>query len=654
MKILEGLLVDKHLDEEEQKVLSYLLEANENIAETYLAFVDKGRMGIIQRLLQAVVRENIIDESMISWREKEGRTFLQIHFPSGKQLLAYIQKRHSLGRFDLAETPVIMIQGEQNPIAHPGELLAILESEGLLKEAKTEQIERFKKEIKNGTAYYALALAGAASRKKTLALQARLANVQTSLEWVLHQMKADSMFSPLAFYEQWVVDGHPLHPGAKTKLGLDVSDVICYSPEWEAAPEVFLVAVHKEVCRTTTLDGLTVTEILGMEYSGLTDFVGKNLLRQGINHEHYEIIPVHPWQFRNTLSSRYAEEVEQKRIIPLEGFSIHTKALVSFRSLAPQQRRGQNKHHIKTAVNIQTTSAIRTVSPQSAENGPLLSSVLRDIQHRENHFGGKLVSLEERAGIYYFPDSEALSEEEKWSQQANLAAILRENPEKHIEEGEIPIVAAALLNESPIGMKPIVVELLEAFAVQRGLQNLTIAAIEFMRTYASTSLPGLITLMVRYGISLEAHMQNSISVFKNGELVRMIIRDYGGVRILPERLEKQGLSTQFQSGSSTVTDNVQDIQNILGYSIIQNHFAELITTIVRALGIAEEILWEPIRQVCRDVFQDLRKDPSIREQSEVDELAIFQSNLQLKALATMRLQGDISNYSFRQVSNPLS
>jgi siderophore synthetase component len=40
------------------------------------------------------------------------------------------------------------------------------------------------------------------------------------------------MFSPLAFYEQLVVDGHPLHPGAKLKLGLGVGDVIRHSPEW--------------------------------------------------------------------------------------------------------------------------------------------------------------------------------------------------------------------------------------------------------------------------------------------------------------------------------------------------------------------------------------------------------------------------------------
>jgi siderophore synthetase component len=328
--------------------------------------------------------------------------------------------------------------------------------------------------------------------------------------------------------------------------------------------------------------------------------------------------------------------------------------LVSFRSLAPIQNRGEKKHHIKTAVNVQTTSAVRIVSPNSVENGPILSKILADIQEKENHFEGRFVVLQERAGVYFQPVNQDLSEDDRWTLQANLASILRENPENHVKnEEEIPMAAAALIAESPISGKSIAVELIEELADHYGLSNLAEAASLFIQKYAEISLPGFLTLMVRYGISLEGHMQNSVSVFRKGELVRILLRDFGGVRILPERLKKQGFEVEFYPGSSTVTEKVDQLRNIISYSVMQNHFAELISCIIRDLGIKEEKLWKQVASACKAVFEELKKDTSIAEQASADEDALFQPMIDLKALTTMRLRGESTAYSFIKVPNPL-
>jgi len=642
------------VDEEELKTFQYLKNEKPKLLNEFLINLQAGRRGIFQRLFQALIREKIIEDDRIMWIEGE-ETQIRVKLPSGKDLYATVKKRYSLGRFEIDGDIRIGLSKSSRILAHPVELLELLKEERLLEEVTEEQFQRFKLEIQNGVASLALALTGAAMRKGKLVPLAKLENINSSLEWVVKQYKKNPNFSPLSFYEQWVIEGHPLHPGAKTRLGMSVEDVIKYSPEWGTTPNIALVAVSKEFCQTTSIDNRTMTSWLYEEYEGLRATVDRTLRNKGLDPSKFELVPVHPWQLEHALPALYEEEIAQKKIVLIQDFHIPAKSLVSFRTLAPLQNCGENKHHIKTAVNIQTTSAVRIVSPNSVENSPFLSKILVDIQEKENYFGGKFVVLQERAGIYFQPTGKDISERTRWKLQANLASILRENPENYVDnEEEIPMVAAALLADSPVSGKPIVIELIDELARHYHLANHEEAALLFIRRYAETSLPGFLTLMVRYGISLEGHMQNSITVFRHGEPIRLLLRDLGGIRVLPERLERNGFYVNFYPGSSIVTKKVDELHSIILYSVIQNHIAELITCIARSLEITEDILWKQVISVCKTIFSELKKDRDIVNEVKVGEQAFFLPTIDLKALTTMRLRGDDTSYSFIKVPNPMA
>lgn len=462
------------------------------------------------------------------------------------------------------------------------------------------------------------------------------------------------MFSPLAFYEQLVVDGHPLHPGAKLKLGLSVGDVIRFSPELGARPEAAFVAVAKGCYRDASLDGRGLTAILYAEYPGLRWQVANVLREKELDADDYGLIPVHPWQFEHVLPRLYAEAMQGGEIVPLEGFRIPTRALVSFRTLAPVQRWDGRKHHIKTAVNLQLTGAVRTVSPNSVENAAPISRMLREIADREERFGGRFVILEERAAAYYDSANRASPPRERRELAKNLAAILREDPEAHVRPGEIPVTACALLAESPMSGKPVLMEVLELFAAGRGIADPELAAVTFVRRYCEACLPGFLTVMSRYGVSLEGHLQNSIAVFWGGETVRMLVRDFGGVRILRERLARQGVRADLYPGSAVVIEDVEDLRNKTYYAVFQNHLGELLACLVRCLDLEEERLWRPVAEVSRAVFRELKADPTIREQAARDEADLFRPTLDLKAMTTMRLLGDVTDYTFSEVLNPMA
>ncbi|PEC50585.1 hypothetical protein COJ46_07365 [Bacillus sp. AFS077874] len=649
----DGLTNYDHLDQEELKTLDYLKSEKPELLVGYLSNVKAGRRGIFQRLFQAFIREKLIPDERITWINGEVSK-INVNLPSGRLLQVSVCKLHSLGRFDLTDDVILIDNTLSNELMHPVELIELLKNEGMLEDATTEQYERFKHEIQNGVANLTLALTGATLNHHELEEKAKQVSVHSSIEWALHRKKQDKKFSPLAFFEQCVVEGHPLHPGAKTKFGLSVEEVIQYSPEWGGKPEVVVIAVSKDLCRTTSIDQTTITNWLFKEYESLQPAVEAVLHNKGLQLSDFELIPVHPWQFENTLDAFYEKEIAQGKIIPISDFVIPTQSLVSFRSLAPIQNLGEKKHHLKTAVNVQTTSAIRTVSPNAVVNGPILSKIFKAIQEKEYGFDGRFIVLEERAGIHFKHESLNVSEEEQWKLQANLASILRENPENYVLlEDEIPMAAASLISKSPISKKPIVIELIEELASVNRLDDMNEAAKLFIRKYARTSLPGFLTMMVRYGISLEGHMQNSVTVFREGELVRILVRDFGGIRILPSRMWKQGFEAEFYPGSSIVTDEESQLHNIISYSVMQNHFAELITCIVRTLEFDEGELWEEIVNISREIFKELKKDPLIKVQASLDEKAFFQPMINLKALATMRLQGDSTAYSFMKVPNPM-
>ena len=647
------------LDEEESRVLAYVRTERPDLERLFLTSVYQGRREILHRLLQALVRENVAGIlSQASWRSGVEKG-LEIRLSGSRTLSVPVRRTLSFGRFDPCGSVTLRDGSCSESIEHPARLLDLLSDlpgyEGVVRNLAGEvQLARFRLEVRNSAANYALALAGAELRRRELAARARGSGVRTSPEWARGRIAGDGMFSPLAFYEQLVVDGHPLHPGAKLKLGLDVGDVIQHSPELGAHPEVALVAVAKGCYRDVSLDGRGLPGVLYEEYPGLRQQVANALREKGLNPDDYGLIPVHPWQFEHTLPRLYAGAIEKGEVVPLWGFRIPTRALVSFRTLAPIHRRGECKHHLKTAVNLQLTGAVRTVSPNSAENAAPISRMLREIGNREGRFGSRFVVLEERAAAYYDPANGAYSPQERAELAKNLAVILREDPEAHVRPGEVPVTACALLAESPMSGGPVLMEVLKLFAAGRGIVAPELAAIAFMRRYCEVCLPGFLTIMSRYGVSLEGHLQNSIPVFRGGETVCVLVRDFGGVRILRERLVRQGIRTDLGQDSAVVIEDVEDLRNKIYYPVFQNHLGELVACLVRRLDVEEERLWRPVAEVCRGVFRELKGDPTIREQAARDEAALFRPTLDLKAMTTMRLLGDVTRYTFSKVPNPLA
>src|SRR5207244_12808606 len=81
--------------------------------------------------------------------------------------------------------------------------------------------------------------------------------------------------------------------------------------------------------------------------------------------------PVHPWQAEHVLD-RYPRLVRT-------GETVAARPLMSLRTLALRDRPGW---HVKTAVDVQMTSAVRTVSAAAVRNGPVVSGLVAELGAR--------------------------------------------------------------------------------------------------------------------------------------------------------------------------------------------------------------------------------------------------------------------------------
>ncbi|MFD3501261.1 IucA/IucC family protein [Streptomyces sp. NPDC058678] len=197
-------------------------------------------------------------------------------------------------------------------------------------------------------------------------------------------------------WEQRVVDGHPFHPGCRSRPGFSVAEQLAYGPEHGPVVRLGLVPVPAGECLVTG------------------DWPDD--MRDGVR----LLVPVHPWQAEHVLK-RPCEE----------GLSAHP--LMALRTLALP-----DGPHVKTALSARLTSSVRDISVYSITLSATLSAFAQALAARMD--GLLHVTRTLGAVTANTPD---------------LAAVLRESPQDYaatdLGERVLPVAALATtrLPDSP-------------------------------------------------------------------------------------------------------------------------------------------------------------------------------------------------------------
>ncbi|TDC77079.1 IucA/IucC family protein [Streptomyces hainanensis] len=189
-------------------------------------------------------------------------------------------------------------------------------------------------------------------------------------------------------WEQLSTDGHPYHPGCRSRPGFSAAEQLAYAPE------------HRPVVP------LRLTPVVGGPVRG--EWPAE--LRDG----DAVLVPVHPWQAAHVLAARTFRP----------GPDAHP--LLSLRTLDLGDGR-----HVKTALSARLTSAVRDISAYSIDHALATSETLRRVADSDRlagrlHIAGTLAAAGDGT--------------------PELAAMLRESPHVHADAdaGERVVPVAAL------------------------------------------------------------------------------------------------------------------------------------------------------------------------------------------------------------------
>lgn len=435
---------------------------------------------------------------------------------------------------------------------------------------------------------------------------------------------------PEEYIESWVLRGHALHPGAKTRLGFSAADVERYSPELGRQVGLRFMAVRK----THLVDSRSVSADSSYPAAWAAAFED-SFRRRSLPSSDFEVLPVHPWQWSNVLKGMFKAELERGVLVPLDAV-VEAQPLASLRTLAPLG--DLHAPQLKLPLAIQATSVPRTITPPTVENSPRLADLLGRILDRTPDLA-RLVSLSPETRGAHFQEPGAPADAEK---SRHLTMLLRRRPERRPGTWLVPNVVLAEL--SPLDGRPFVSELVERAGGD---------ALSYFRDYVLLSSRVTLGLLARFGLGIEAHAQNTLTYHRRGTPADWVLRDFGGMRIDRRRLREAGLDVELHPGTLMETRDDLELVSSFHHCLLQGNLAPLAGALAGAFGVPEAELWRAGREAARAAWEEQRAFIGGERGDELGGL-LFRPRVVVKALTRMRLSDEPWRDEFCEVENPLA
>ncbi|MDH6136086.1 siderophore synthetase component [Kitasatospora sp. MAA4] len=313
--------------------------------------------------------------------------------------------------------------------------------------------------------------------------------------------------------------GHPWIVPNKGRLGFSASDAAAWAPEARTPQALPWLAVHTSLARYRGVGELAEAEALYRDELDPQVLAGYRelLAGQGRDPGAYLLLPVHPWQWDETVLPLFAPWIADGRIVLLPADRdrrLPQQSIRSFFNATTPHRRT-----VKLPLAILNTLVWRGLPTERTLAAPAVTRWIHGLRDNDAFLREecRVVLLGEVASVTVEHPYYARLPEAPYQYKELLGAIWREPLGAQLEQGERARTLASLLQSGSDGRA-----LAEELIHRSGLSPRAWVG----RLFAAM-LPPLLHFLYRYGTVFSPHGENAIVVFDATDTpVRLAVKDF--------------------------------------------------------------------------------------------------------------------------------
>ncbi|MDT0266180.1 IucA/IucC family siderophore biosynthesis protein [Streptomyces sp. DSM 44915] len=404
--------------------------------------------------------------------------------------------------------------------------------------------------------------------------------------------------------------GHPWLVANKGRLGFSAGDVARWAPESRTPSRLPWLAVHRSLATYRGVPALRTADRLYAEELSEATRAGfaRTLADDGRNPDDYLWLPVHPWQWDETIATLYAPQIAAGLLVPLPTDGDLRQPQQSIRTFLNLSR--PRARTVKLPLSILNTLVWRGLPTERTLAAPAVTDWVLGLRDGDPFLAEetRVILLGETASVTVeHPLFDRLSTI-PYQYRELLGCIWREPIELFLEPGERPRTLAALLSTDRTGRS------FTAELVRRS----GLAPDEWLRRLFAALLPPLLHFLYRYGTVFSPHGENALVVFDERDIpVRLAVKDFvDDVNLSAEPLpEFDGMPAEVRE--VLLTEPPSFLTQFIHSGLFVGVFRFLAPLCEEQLGVPEVDFWSLVRG---EILAYQRRFPELKHRFETFDL----------------------------------